>query len=114
MTDDVEVFLDVGISVGEVGPETHSRQMVFRGFVQERCQGVGLGLAPGGEAAPAPGIEPVPAEGCEPFPDQEGEVAVVCVFAEAAVRAPLAGGVMAMAGVKKDGNNYFREIPLSL
>ena len=59
MTDDVEVFLYVGISVGEVGPDLHPRQMVFRGFVQARCQGVGLGLATGGEAAPAAGVEPI-------------------------------------------------------
>ena len=59
VTDDVEVFLYVGISVGEVGPEAHPRQMVFRGFVQARCQGVGLGLAPGGKAAPALGVEPI-------------------------------------------------------
>lgn len=59
MADDVEVFLDVGISVGVVGPQAHSRQMVFRGFVQARCQGVGLGLAQGGEAAPAARVEPI-------------------------------------------------------
>ena len=59
MTDDVEVFLYVGISVGVVGPEAHPRQMVFRGFVQAQCQGVGLGLSSGGEAAPAPGVEPI-------------------------------------------------------
>ena len=47
VANDVEVLLDVGISVGEVGPETHSRQMVFRGFVQARCQLVSLGLALG-------------------------------------------------------------------
>ena len=59
VTDDVEVFLYVGISVGEVGPDLHPRQMVFRGFVQARCQGVGLGLATSGEAAPAAGVEPI-------------------------------------------------------
>ena len=61
LTYDVEVLFDVGISVSVVGTETHSRQMVFRGFVQARCQGVGLGFATGGEADPAPGIEPIPA-----------------------------------------------------
>ena len=50
--DDVEVLLDVGISVREVSPDLHPRQMVFRGFVQARRQGVGLGLASGGEATP--------------------------------------------------------------
>lgn len=59
VANDVEVLLDVGISVGEVGPETHSRQMFFRGFVQACCQGVGLGPASGGEAAPSPSIEPI-------------------------------------------------------
>lgn len=61
VTDDVEVLFDVGISVGVVGPEVRSRQMVFRGIVQAGCQGIGLGFTPGGEATPAPGIEPVPA-----------------------------------------------------
>ena len=59
MADDVEVFLDVGISVREVGPDLHPRQMVFRSFVQARRQFVGLGLATGCEAAPAAGIEPI-------------------------------------------------------
>ena len=58
MADNVEVLLDVGISVGVVGPQAHPRQMVLRGFVQARCQGVGLGLALGGKAAPAARIEP--------------------------------------------------------
>ena len=149
MADDVEVLLDVGISVGKVGPDLHSRQMVFRGFVQARCQGVCLGLATGGEAAPAAGIEPilavssgvdvdgeenylivaelpadgvyaaaallqgdvfalgnyelgVKAQGKESFPDQEGEVAIVGVFAEVAVRAPFAGRVNAVAVVEED------------
>lgn len=52
-------FLDVGISVGVVSPQSHPRQMILRGFVQARCQGVGLGRAPGGEAAPAAGVEPI-------------------------------------------------------
>lgn len=59
MANDVEIFFDIGISVDEVGPQPMSRKMVFRGFVQASCQGVGLGLATGGEAAPAPGIEPI-------------------------------------------------------
>ena len=33
--------------------------MVFRGFVQARCQFVSLGLASGSKAAPAPCIEPI-------------------------------------------------------
>ena len=72
----------------------------------------------------------VEAQGEEPFPDQEGEVAVVGVFAEVAVWAPLAGRIKAMAIVEEDlhsccldsdsklgricGNNYFQEFPLSL
>ena len=59
VADDVEVFLYVGISVGVVGPEPVAQQMVFRGFVQARCQSVGLSLSPGCEATPAPGIEPI-------------------------------------------------------
>ena len=148
MADDVDVLFDVGISVGVVSPEAHSQQMVFRGIVQAGCQGIGLGFAPGGEAAPAPGIEPFPAvsggvdvdgdenhlivpelpaddvyaaaallqgdvftfrdddlaiqaEGCESFPDQESEIAVVGVFAEVAVRAPLAGSIKTVAVVEK-------------
>lgn len=72
----------------------------------------------------------VQAEGRESFPDQESEVAVVGVFAEVAVGAPLAGSVKAVAVVEKNlhscrlcsdgklkiicGNTYFPEIPLSL
>ena len=42
-----------------------------------------------------------PMKGKEPFPDQEGEVAVVCVFAEVAVGAAFAGRVKAMAVVEE-------------
>lgn len=38
--------------------------MSFRGLVQARCQGVSIGLASSGEAAPAAGIEPIPAVSC--------------------------------------------------
>ena len=64
------------------------------------------------------------------FMDAEGEVAVIGIFAEMPVRAAFAGRLKAMAIVEKDdhscrlgfddkleiicGNNYFREIPLSL
>ena len=43
----------------------------------------------------------VEAQGKEPFPDQEGEVAVVGVFAEVAVGAPFAGRVKAVAIVEE-------------
>ena len=59
MEEDVEVLFQVGVAVGVVGEETHPRQIVFCSFVQARCQGVGLCIAPGGEAAPTPGIEPI-------------------------------------------------------
>ena len=64
------------------------------------------------------------------FTDTEGEVAVIGIFAEMPVRAAFAGRIKAVAIVEKDnhscrlgfddkleiicGNNYFREIPLSL
>ena len=77
MADDVEVLLDVGISVGVVGPQAHSRQMVLRGLVQARCQGVGLGLALGGETAPAARIEPILAVSCGVDVDGEENYLVV-------------------------------------
>jgi hypothetical protein len=64
------------------------------------------------------------------FTDTEGEVAVIGIFAEVPVGAAFAGRFIAVAIVEKDdhscrlgfddkleiicGNNYFREIPLSL
>lgn len=177
MSDDIEVLLDVGISVREVSPDLHPRQMVFRGFVQARCQLVCLGPASGSEAAPAPCIEPILAvssgvdvnrdedylvfaqlladlidttaallqgdvfalrnedldiksNSIKALVDEKGEVAVVCVFAEVAVRATFTRRIKAMAIVEKNlhscrlgsdgklkilcGNTYFPEIPLTL
>ena len=114
MADDVEVLLDVGISVGKVGPDLHPRQMVFRGFVQARCQGVGLGLASGGEAAPAAGVEPILAVSSGVNVDGEENYLIVAelpadgVYAAAAL---LQGDVFALGnyelGVKTQGKEPF-------
>ena len=146
--EDVEVLLDVRISVGVVFPDLVTRQMHLRCFVQVSCQGVGFRLTDSSEAVPATSIHPlltvtggvdvngdenylvfadlladlvytaaallqgdvlalrdqepgIKAQGSELFADSESEIAVVGVFAEVAVRAPLAGSLKAVAIVGK-------------
>ena len=59
VADDVEVFLNVRISVGMVAAQMHIREPDLRGLIQAGGQGVGLGLPSRREAAPAPGLEPI-------------------------------------------------------
>ena len=59
VADDVEVFLDVGISIGMVAAQVHIGQPGLRCFIQAGGQGVGLGLPSRRETAPAPGLEPI-------------------------------------------------------
>lgn len=122
--EDVEVLLDVRISVGVVFPDLVTRQMHLRCFVQVSCQGVDFRLTDSSEAVPATSIHPlltvtggvdvngdvlalrdqepgIKAQGSELFADSESEIAVVGVFAEVAVRAPLAGSLKAVAIVEK-------------
>ncbi len=153
MAENVEVGFDVGISVCVVGSQALAGEMFIGGSVQAASEAVGLGIAPGGVAAPTAGIEPfsavsgsvdvkgdqnhqvvpefltdsidpaaalwegdiiqlrnqepgIEAQGDQVFLDLFCEEASVCVFAEEAIRAPLAGSVLAVAIVEKDCHSY--------
>lgn len=58
MAENVEVGFDVGISVCVVGSQALAGEMFIGGSVQAASEAVGLGIAPGGVAAPTAGIEP--------------------------------------------------------
>lgn len=152
MAEDVEVLLQVRITIRIIGAEPVVGQVGFRGIVELRCQGVSGRVASGGIAAPPTGFHPmltvscsidmngnqyhliapetladlidspaslgegdvfalghkepgIEAQGGELLPDAEGEVAVVCVFTEKAVRAAFAGRVEAVAVVEKDDHD---------
>lgn len=153
MAENVEVGFDVGISVCVVGSQALAGEMFIGGSVQAASEAVGLGIAPGGVAAPTVGIEPfsavsgsvdvkgdeeylvfaqfltecvdsaaalregdilqlrnqetgIEAQGDQVFLNLFCEEASVCVFAEEAVWAPLAGGVLAVAVVEEDCHSY--------
>ena len=59
MPEDVEVLLDVGISVGVVFPDAVAGQLGLRSFVEAGGQDIGLRLANSRKAAPAAGIVPI-------------------------------------------------------
>ena len=153
MAENVEVGFDVGISVCVVGSQALAGEMFIGGSVQAASEAVGLGIAPGGVAAPTAGIEPFSAvsgsvdvkgdQNHQVVPEfltdsidpatalWEGDIiqlrnqepgneaqddqvflnlfrkeTSVGVFAEEAVRAPLAGGVLAVAIVEEDCHSY--------
>ena len=56
--EDVEVFLQVRISVCSIFPDAMAGQLDLRSFIEAGGQGVGLRLAGSREAAPAAGVEP--------------------------------------------------------
>ena len=58
MPEDVEVFLQVRISVCSIFPDAMAGQLDLRSFIEAGGQGVGLRLAGSREAAPAAGVEP--------------------------------------------------------
>ena len=146
---DVEVALDIRITIRVVFTEPVVWEPVFGGLVESRCEPVCRGLSRGGVAAPSADVHPFTAVSCcidvkgdeehlvftqfltecvdpvaalgegdivqlrnqEPGIEAQGdqvflnlfcEEASVCVFAEEAVRAPLAGGVLAVAVVEED------------
>lgn len=153
MAENVEVGFDVGISVCVVGSQALAGEMFIGGSVQAASEAVGLGIAPGGVAAPSAGVHPftavscridvkgdkehlvfaqfltecvdpvaalgegdivqlrnqepgIEAQGDQVFLDLTGEETSVGVFAEEAVRAPLARGVLAVAIVEEDCHFY--------
>ena len=85
MAEEVEVFLEVGIGVGVVGAEAVAGEVGLGGGVEGGGEGIGPGVATGGVGAPAAGKE-----------------AVLDVFQETAVGAPLALCVDAVAVVDED------------
>lgn len=58
MSEDVEVFLQVGISIGVVLSDAVTGQLDLCGFIEASGQGVGLCLPCRREAAPAAGVFP--------------------------------------------------------
>ena len=177
VAEDVEVALDIRITIRVVFTEPVAGEPVFGGPVEGCCEPVCRGLSRGGVAALSAGVNPFSAGSCsvdvkgdeeylvfaqfltecvdpaaalregdiiqlrnqEPGIEAQGdqvflnlfcEEASVCVFAEEAVRAPLARGVLAVAIVEEDchfyrlvcdgklgikcGNNYIQDFPLSL
>lgn len=56
--EDVEVFLEIGVSVGGVFSDAVARQLVLRCFIEAGGQGVGLCLPGRRKAAPAAGVFP--------------------------------------------------------
>lgn len=58
MAEKVEVFLEVGISVGVVGAEAVAGEVGLGGGVEGGGEGIGQGVATGGVGAPATGGEP--------------------------------------------------------
>ena len=150
---DVEVALDIRITIPVVFTEPVTGEPVFGGLVEGRCEPICPGLSRGGVAAPSAGVHPFTAVSCridvkgdeehlvfaqfltecvdtaaalregdilqlrnqEPGIEAQGnqvfldlfcEEASVGVFAEEAVRAPLAGGVLAMAIVEENCHSY--------
>ena len=59
VAEDVEVFFPVGVVVGVVGADALVWEVLFGGLVEAGGEGVGLGLAFAGVAAPACGVHPL-------------------------------------------------------
>ena len=56
--EDVEVFLQIRISVCSIFPDAVAGQLGLCSFIEAGCQGIGFRLANSREAAPAAGVEP--------------------------------------------------------
>lgn len=153
VAEDVEVALDIWITIRVISTEPVIREPVFGSLVEGRCEPVCRGLSRGGVAAPSAGFHPFSAVSCridvkgdeehlvfaqfltecvdpaaalregdiiqlrnqEPGIQSLGDEALldlaceetsICIFAEEAVRAPLAGGVLAVAVVEEDCHSY--------
>ena len=114
VSDDIEVLLDVGISIGEVSPEAHLREPGLRNFIEFCGQGIRLGLTSSRKAAPAPSIEPIPAVSSGINVNGEENYLIVAelpadgVYAAAAL---LQGDVFALGnyelGIKAQGKEPF-------
>ena len=92
VAEEVEVFLEVGVTVGVVGAEAHAGKVGPGGGVEGGGEGIGPGVSSGGVGAPAAGGEPAVAPSGGVAVDGDEEDVVFAQLAAPLVHAAAALG----------------------